>query len=274
MFVFSFKRFLTFVFILVFVLPSVEAARILKVKGKKILIDQEGDNLEVGNRLYIISDSGQAQGLVKIVKVKEQKALGIISKNSQAQIGWTLSFERPSGKPNGKEKKLRWGLLVGFGLDSMSAELTNDETKMSGYGMSAMGLLEYRLFRTVWVRGGLGYEQFDVSAEEDKFCGDSGDEPCETSISLLSLDIWARWVPWQKPSFRPWIGLGARILHPLSYTTTAIEEFTTLSIPVFGIGADWHVGKVVIPIQVSYGQNLMTDDVTFNSIFVSTGILF
>ena len=68
--------------ILVFVIlfSSAEAAKVLKVKGRKILIDREGETLKRGDLFYVVSKSGKKRGVVKIVKVKGKKAIGKLAK--------------------------------------------------------------------------------------------------------------------------------------------------------------------------------------------------
>ena len=278
----TFQRFFIFIFVLIFTIPFnfAQAARILKVKGRKILIDREGDRLKKGDRLYIISNNGKVRGVLKVVKIKSGKALGRMSQKSKAQKGWTLSSNRPSKKGTRMKKGLRWGALLGANLYSVSVEIkgqnNNNTSDLSGIGPSFKALIDYPLISTVWIRGLLGYEQFTASEEKDKFCGTTNNKECSTNMNLVTVDLWARWLPFQKMAIQPWVGFGTKVIHPLSYETTAIDEESigTMAAPIVGLGLDWPMGRITIPIQFDYTHYLTSEGLSTNTISFSLGVSF
>ncbi|MEK6554246.1 MAG: hypothetical protein AABZ31_03315, partial [Bdellovibrionota bacterium] len=58
------------------------SAKIEKAKGKKVLVNSEGDTLEVGQIYTVQNDSGKAVGIIKITKVGRNRAVAILGKGS------------------------------------------------------------------------------------------------------------------------------------------------------------------------------------------------
>ena len=65
-----------------------QAAYVMKVKDNKILINMEGQDAQVGQVYYIMDLSARKRGLTKILKAKNQKAIGRFV--GEAEPGWDL----------------------------------------------------------------------------------------------------------------------------------------------------------------------------------------
>ena len=243
-----------------FLNTQIQAAQILKVKGRKILIDREGERFKVGDKVYVFSKSGQKVGLIKIIKVKGEKLIGVMSRKSRAQVGWLVSKDgefRPYSSSLGEGSKVRWGFLAGMGIHSVSALIIHEDeekqTDMSGVGLTLKGLFDYKFSSSLGVRVLGGLDQLSASSSSDHFCGGGGDMVCKTIINYLSFDLWGRWV-FKKGSSAPWLGLGVALLYPISKDTTAIDPTTVGAIinPIFGGGVNVSIGGRLIPISIQY----------------------
>lgn len=280
-----FKTISLFFLIICLSLYFVEAATVLKVKGRKILIDMDGETFNKGDLFYIISDEGKKRGLAKIVKIKGTKAIAKISKKSKAHSGWTLINKKDFQKKSAaiSDKTSRWGIFVGLGMDNMSVLIkdtkeedgTNKTVNMSGNGFNIKGLFDYPLFNRIWLRGLIGLQQFATSSSTDTFCGVTKDQICNNNINYFSLDLWARYIL-KRGTFQPWIGGAFNLLHPLSHTSTTLDEtsITTTNTWTLGGGFDWTLGKMIIPIQVGYSIYPSSKDVKATSIVINSGIIF
>src|SRR5262245_42563181 len=69
------------------------AAEVLKVKGKGVLVDLRGDPAAIGDNLFLISPDGKRKAIIRISKVKGDKAIGKILKGGAAP-GYTLEFKQ------------------------------------------------------------------------------------------------------------------------------------------------------------------------------------
>ena len=69
--------------------PSAWAARVTKVKGKKVLINLEGEHEKKGQIFYVVDEKGRKKGVVKIRSIKGDKAIGKLGKG-KAKKGYAL----------------------------------------------------------------------------------------------------------------------------------------------------------------------------------------
>jgi len=286
----KFISFLTVILLSFAFTESVQAASVAKVKGRKVLIKVEGSNIKVGKVFYIISENGKKRGLVKIRAVKGNKAIGMISKKSKAQKGWTLrkrvrkvSKRRKRKRkddeydPRSAVKSIAVGVLGGFNSASIESPLT-------GTGFSFKGFVDYKLFQSVWFRGMVGTESL-VLAEEGgpALCGTmvdpavptSGfDKPCIVEINYATVDLHARYVFGIK-AFRPWVGGGINLLFPISSVSTALKEesIETANTFVGAGGVDYHFSpKWLFSAAVEYNFFPASDTVTASFIAGRAGI--
>lgn len=266
-------------------------AKVLKIDGRKVMIDLEGDNAKDGDVFVVYDPAGKKKALVKIKGVKGNKAVGIVGKG-KAQAGWkakisaagkskgsraarTSSPQPDTSSPSGKSF---WGLMGGFAMDSMSVDIdntgdgTSDKTvSLDGMGFSAKGLFDYELFSNVWFRGLAGIEGLDASGSSEVGCGGKA---CSVSIYYLSADLWGRYV-FSEGSFRPWIGAAFSLMFPLSKDATAIEDssITNTSAISIGGGIDWFTSPTFyIPIQVEYSMLPKSETVEATTIGARIGI--
>ncbi len=290
---------------LLFVLPQKTfAASVVGIKGKKVLVNLQGEPALKGDIFYLLDASGKKKAIIKIMKVKGNKALALLGKG-QARKGYTLKYRPKKGgaaqqakknnknsqksdttgeapSSNDKTSDMYWGLMLGFSQNAMDVELQDNSgnsrgsTSLSGNGFSAKGLVDYNLFSGLWFRGMFGVEQFN--AEGDNLCGASPsfNEKCTAEIMYLSLDLWGRYL-FSQGGFRPWVGGGFSLMFPLSQTATALDEgsITNTSVMSFGLGIDWFTSpSFYIPLSVEYGLLPSSDTVSANTIAIRLGAGF
>ncbi|MCB0362308.1 MAG: hypothetical protein KDD35_06285 [Bdellovibrionales bacterium] len=276
-------------------LPSVPAwaAKVSKVKGKKVLIDLEGETAEKGQIFYILSSSGKKKGMVKIVSIKGDKAIAKLGKGKAANgdgleakgSGSSAKSKDSRGRSNKKSARkdkassksgnMGWGLLLGMGMDSMSVELDTvpvESASLAGSGISYKALFDYGLFEKIWFRGTFGIESFNAEGSETNAACDS--KVCSVNIQYLSLDFWGRYL-FSLSSFRSWLGAGFTLWFPMSKETTALEtnSITNTSVMAIGGGFDWQINpKFYVPFQVEYGLLPASEQVSASAIAIRLGI--
>jgi hypothetical protein len=265
------------------------AATIQKAKGKKVLVNTDGDSLEVG-QIYTVRDANdKAVGLIKITKVGRGKAVAVLGKGT-AKSGQTIKLrakqtktaKKSSGSDSSAESSEKttdtyWGFMAGFSMASADVDLFDaggnpaGSVSLDGNGFSAKGLYDFPLFSSINFRGLLGIEQFNVSGATNASCTGSG--KCETEIMYLTFDFWGRLMLSQGTT-RPWVGLGGALLFPLSKSSTALKEnsITNTNIFAFGGGLDFFLSpKTYIPVQVEYNMYPKSDTVKASSIVIRGG---
>jgi outer membrane protein W len=276
----------TFVSLSSFDLAAAQAATIQKVKGRKVLINLEGDSAKQGQIFYVLSNGGKKRGIIKIRKVKGDRAIAVLGKG-RARKGWTIAERGKKGKSSarrGSRGSSHWGVMGGYSMQSMSSEISVDDgngnitaqtTNMSGSGFSAKAIMDYQLFSSILFRGMVGMEMFSTSSA-DTFCGNGGDEECTADITYLTLDLWARYA-FSPGGLRPWVGLGFDLMFPMAKEATAIDDssITNTSVIAFGGGIDYMINsKTYIPLQIEYGIFPSSKEVTASTITARFGIAF
>lgn len=246
------------------------AAKIQKVKGKRILVSMNPGEYSVGDILKIQGSGGKSTGLVKILKVKGKFAHGILK--GKAKKGQTVVLR---GSPKSKKGSVAskssgtsessgsgsnfWGVMVG--LNSTSAKVlttSNTEVDLKGMSYSVLAFMDFALMPQLNVRAMTGLEQFKVTG--DPVC--AGAE-CNANITFLALDAWARYL-FTTSDYRPWVGAGFYMLFPMAKDSTALDDgsITNTSVFAFGGGLDIILSETsMIPIQVEYDLYPSSDTV-------------
>lgn len=286
-------RNLVFAVLLLGLSPGLFAAEVVKVKGKGVLIELRGDPAVTGDNFYVVSPDGKRRGMVKIKKVKGEKAIGTLTKGKAAP-GYTLEFKQQKSVGKATDSKMAapsmddgstrgsrayWGALFGFAMDSMAVNVTSappantnlGTVDMSGTGFSGKGLFDYELFSQIWFRGAAGVEMFNASGEAK--CGPANNEACTAKLMYLSFDFIGRYV-FGTGSFRPWVGGGLGLLFPASKDATALDtaSISTTNVMIITGGFDWFTSpSFYVPVSVEYGLLPKSDEVEASWIAIRAG---
>ena len=274
--------------ITLFSVADADAARVRKVKGKRVIINTEGDRVKKGDLFYVMSASGKRKGIIKIRKVKGKSALGYLGRGKASKGDDLVARNRKdrkkgqtlarTGAPEaGGPSGSYWGLMAGVSSNTSDVQLVKndgsngDKVALDGQGFSFKVFFDYPLLDWLWFRGLTGVEQFSVSGanDSDNLCEGS----CDADITYLTGDFWGR-IPLFGQSFKVWVGAGFNLLFPLSKSSSALDEgsITNTSIIGAGLGADWFLSRdSFIPVSFEYGLYPSSDQVDANAIFIRVG---
>lgn len=249
---------------------TADAARVEKVKGKQVLIDSEGLPMSKGEKYFIIID-GKKKGVVKITKVKSERALGTLTKG-RAEVDAMVEPTGRSSKSDSafsdddilkgkkrKKKKSRKddgdgdgedttpqtivGFLVGYAMDSQSATVASydgsgnvvstTKESFSGSGYSLKGFGDIPLSESFGVISRAGIEQLNLSSGSNN-----------SSIMYLTADILLRY-SFGSGGFVPYAAAGMGIHFPISKSSTYLDvpRISSTTIFFFDGGFNWAWGE-------------------------------
>ena len=178
----KFRQLLTIISLLVLSLlllpPSAWGHSIVKVKGKRVLIKIDGKKPKKGQLYYLVNDAGKKKAIVKIGRVKKNRATGVVKKG-KAKKGWSLVLRKRKSRKNSDQKNasnkstkanqsaMYWGGMLGFASNSMSVTFTDGSgsVDLSGSGFSGKVLFDFALFDSIWFRGLWGMETLTPQAQ-------------------------------------------------------------------------------------------------------------
>ncbi|MEQ1664070.1 MAG: hypothetical protein ABL927_01690 [Bdellovibrionales bacterium] len=264
------------------------AAEIKTIKGHKLILNLQNDKFEVGNILKINNHDGKKVGLVKILKIKNDQALGQFK--GDAEIGFTAVLR--TAEDNSQEashattakasnyqvpdtSKQHYGFLFGLSQNSAQIKFQNTNTSISptGMGFGLSGLYDMHLFNKIYFRGLAGLEQFKTGGVSDSNC--SGE--CTDSITFINLDFWGRYKFSKKtyqPTFQPWLGGGFNLMFAAAKSTKALNssQISHTNVFAFGGGVDIRTSqKNYIPVQLEYDIYAPSETVKASAITLRAG---
>lgn len=272
------------------------ATKVIKAKGKKVLVDSEGDTLEVGQIFLVKNADGKSVGIIKLTKVSRGKAVAILGKGT-AEPGFTLVPKKAKGggdappepvkASNSKRMKAPaadqayWGAMAGLSMSSAKIKLFDDSgnsagsASLTGNGFNAKAMYDYPLFSLISFRGLAGIEQFNVGGKNSTACGANGaSAECIAEITYLTIDFWGRYMFNKEGDFRFWAGAGGSIIFPMSKKSTAIKEdsISTSNLFAFGGGMDYYLNpSTYIPVQIEYQLYPKSTNVDATAITIRAG---
>lgn len=269
----------------------VQAATVKAVKGKRVLIEVQTDEVKKNEIYYVIRD-GKRVGIIKIRAIKGSKALAQLGKGqasqgdqlvlrgakaaSPSQAAAAESATDDSGATGVRLLKQNgyWGIVGGLSQSSATVDLRNaagaslGTVDLSGMGFNLKGLFDYPMFSAVWFRAMGGVEQFVAGGTNNNNCGTE----CTIDITYLTADFWGRLV--FGSNHRWWAGAGFDLLFPLSKSSTALDESSITNTSILGVGGgvDFILKSgAYIPVQIEYGMYPESDQVKASAIMIRAG---
>jgi outer membrane protein W len=257
------------------------AAQITKVKNSGALISLDGETATVGQYFFTLNAEGKKVGLLSVVKVNGDKAIGKILKG-KVEVGQALqarAVRKGGGKSaaNGGFKRAWWGGMLGYAHDAMSAQVLNTANQpvatdsLSGSGFSVNGLFDYQVFSQIWFRGLLGVEMFNVTG--GSICANNT-QTCSANIDYVSMDFIGRYL-FSEDTIRPWLGAGVAMMFPASKSATVLQADSIGSTSVLQVtgGLDWMISpNAYIPISIEYGLLPKSSQVSANWVQLRVGV--
>ena len=251
------------------------SAFILKIKGRKALVNLEGVQAEKGDTFSALNLYGKALGLLKIKKVKKGKAIAVLLKGKMGP-NWILEPRAEEGSrflasvddhhessrsdiyssPRSSPVKSKInpssgvGLLTGFHFNFIrlsSAQLIKGRSPRGAF------FLDFSFIDGDIVEPGLrvfaGYRQLRVSG------GNSCGQSCSLIVHYPGGGFLLRGVFLKREMFQPWIGAGGFLFYPLVDKKHDLgldkKSFESFHGALTGaLGLDLHFKGFYIPLQV------------------------
>ena len=269
------KLFISIFIFSLFFSYSADSAVILKIKGRKALIDLEGVQVEKGDKFDALNLYGKALGLLEIKQVKRGKAVAVLLKGKMG-INWILepsaqsshSFVTeeeydPVGVKSNTSKASRGstasflkksnlvsngaGLLVGIHFNSVAVSA---DKSVSGNGLQGAFFADFFIINPLAVRLMMGYQQLVATGSN---CGLSN---CELLIHYPGAGVLLRGVFLTHLMFQPWLGGGGFLFWPLvdKKANLGVDEQSFSGFHgalTAALGVDIHFSGFYIPLQIS-----------------------
>ncbi|WP_413287888.1 hypothetical protein [Bdellovibrio sp. HCB337] len=265
------------------------SATVSAVKNNKIMVSLEGESASPGSEFFVLNPQGKKVAIVKITQVKGDRALAEIVKGSAKQ-GYTLqsrgggsgSMATTGGSDSYYDKKLSdrshsgnsYGVVGGYLMNNMNINATGLKTNMSGSGFGALGYYDYALSPTLVARAMVGVEQYVVKGSNTSTSPVSCLADCNVNLNYLSMYGIGRW-NFMQGQYKSWIGGGLGYLYPISKSSTAFSNASSLQanqIFIFSAGMDIRLsGQTYVPVSIEYGLFPTSSTVSANIIFLRAG---
>ena len=259
---------------------QVHSAIILKVKGRKALVDLEGVKAERGDKFDALNLYGKPLGVLEIKKVKRGKAIAVLLKGKMG-VSWILEPAAESAgavfnaeeeyDPSGKDKDTvssdkdiytrssgssgifskstatsgGMGILGGLHFNSLAV---SDSKSISGMSFKGALFADYTIVGPLGMRLIAGYHSFIATGSK------CGMPKCSLLIHYPGAGLLLRGVFLRHLIFQPWIGGGGFLLWPivdkkydLGLSKKSFESFHGIITAAGGI--DIHFNGFYIPIQ-------------------------
>lgn len=263
-------------FIMVFLIPLMgHSVSILNIKGDRVLLDLDGEDLQPGDRLVAAASSGKGKGLMQIKQVKGSKAIATIIKG-KIEVGYEIEKdeakkneessdeeleleEEPEPKPKKKASKKKsrnpksaWGLVVGMASNSMTVKPGNTTTALSGSSTNITGFYQRELDGSLSVRilGG-SYNLIASGPSKDISACTAGG--CKVEISYMGMESLVQYSMIKNSNLNLWAGAGLGVLFASSNSSNVLKTSTMSSTFLASLGVDWSISKdMFLPLSVDY----------------------
>ncbi|UOF01605.1 porin family protein [Bdellovibrio reynosensis] len=233
------------------------AIRALTIKNDRVLVDLEGESVNVGDKLGARSSDGKARAILEIKQIKEGRAVAAILKGKMQQE-YTLSKvgARAGGSAGssagGVAPGKSWGVIGGYAMNSMSSKISNTTISVSGSSFNLSGIYQMPLpdlGQKVSARILGGYETFQAAGS------DSGTNRT-VDISYLGVQGLLRYSFYQNPKLNVWAGGGLGFLFAIAKSSTNFldeSKISTNQTLIGSIGVDYNLNsRNFIPVQFDY----------------------
>lgn len=261
---------------------QVHSAIILKVKGRKALVDLEGVKAERGDKFDALNLYGKPLGVLEIKKVKRGKAIAVLLKGKMG-VSWILEpaaesskaafneneeeeydptdkeagassdrdrdvYTRSSGSSGFSKTAITSGGIGALGGLHFNSLAVSDNKSISGMSFKGALFADFTFVGPLGMRLIAGYHSFIATG---KNCGMS---TCNLLIHYPGAGFLLRGVFLKHLIFQPWIGGGGFLLwplvdkqHNLGLSKKSFESFHGIITAAGGI--DIHFNGFYIPIQ-------------------------
>lgn len=245
------------------------AVKTLSVKGDRALLDLEGEDIQVGDKIGARNSEGKARALLEIKQVKNGKAVAAVVKGqltpdlSLAKLGTASAAKNKAGGTKSSRTKTApskssWGLTAGYAMSDMTVKATSTASvSMTGSSFNLSGYYQMPLDGRISTRLFGSYETLDVKGTAPaSLSGQCGSE-CKATISYLGLMALVRYSFLVSPSYEAWAGGGLGFLFAIGKSSTILDtsKISTNQTIIGSLGLDYRLDKKsYIPIQFDYAM--------------------
>lgn len=270
---------------------SAFAARIIQTKGKRILIQLDGEFAFVNQQINLLDRKNKKVALATVTQVRGGRAIATLV-SGQIEGDETLEFiedttglAQPVTSPGQRVYRVnanKFSVMLMLANNSMSTKQTdgsnpapNTETvAMKGTSFGLTAAYDYPFSTQFVARLTGGYEPYSAKGTAQFLsCDALTSTNCTADINYLSGGGYLRF-DFARSSVTPWAALGATIKYPLTKSTTALLANDIKATTTFGLaaGADWFTsGANFVPFSVEYQLFQSSDTVTANILMLRAG---
>ncbi len=252
--------------------------KIEKQKGKNVLLDLEKSSVNVEEN-YLFKSSNKSQVLLKIKKVRNDKALAIIESGeiTEPLVSYILQTKTKLTSPRVvAEKTQAAGGQVSYSQNTIGVKLLETTTiGLQGNGFLLSGFYQKTLSNKYDVLGKFSYNSIKVTSDPQppSLCTDG---PCYVNISYLDLEVLMKYkIPVAKNIL--WLGLGFDFLYAVDKSSNILDP-SNIGIQqklTAVLGFDWALTTTsYIPTSLEYGTFINKNSVTANQILITSGYGF
>nr|BFD60100.1 hypothetical protein CKG001_22070 [Bdellovibrio sp. CKG001] len=259
------------------------ALKTVVVKNDRALIDLEGEDLQVGDKVGARDSDGKARALLEIKQIKNGKAVAAILKGKMSQefslskIGAgkaaSSAASSKSASVKSSSSKSAWGVTAGYAMNNMTVKPSpSSSVSLSGSSINASGFYQMNLDGNISARFLGGYETL-VAKGTSSNVSCSGSE-CSVDISYLGVEALVRYSYLRNTKFDAWVGGGLGFLFAIGKSSNVLNtsKISTNQTFVGSLGLDYHLSKKnFIPVQLDYAMYPDNNTSSANQIILRAG---
>lgn len=261
------------------------AIKIVRIKNNRVLLDLEGEKVNVGEKLGARNPDGKPKALLEIKQIKQGKAVAIITKG-QIQQEYSVTKITQKGTPKSSAdsdsnlsstSKSAWGFTAGYAMNSMTIKPSGSSSiSLAGSSFNLSGFYQMHLDGGFSTRFLSGYETLQASGTSvSPACTGSSD--CKVEVSYLGLEALIRYSFVSNSNIDMWAGAGLGFLFAIGKSSNVLDtgKITTNQTIVGTLGLDYQVNRNnFIPIQLDYALFPDNSTSSANQIILRAGYGF
>lgn len=235
------------------------AIKVLTIKNNRILLNSEGETLNVGDKFIARDGDGKAKAIFEINQVKNERALGTVLKGRMATDLSIAPYAPTTSSGAGGRKavanKSSIGFMAGYAMNSMTVKPNGSSSiSLSGTSFNLSGMYQMTVDGGFGARILAGYETL-VAKGDSAAAACSSSTSCEVDISYLGLEALGKYAFGASTGSQFWVGAGLGFLVAMSKSSNILDtsKISTNQTIVGALGYDWRLSPTTfIPLQFDY----------------------
>jgi len=279
------------------------AVIVLQVKDNKAVLDNEDEDVEVGQIFYALSNNKKRTGnFITVTAVKGGKSIAILtrgrvypkqlleakttqnsSEDNSAELEDLENTDISSPIKVFRTNSNRVSLLLNFMSNSMTAKESDgvpptpqvEDVLMKGISLGVTATIDYPVKPWFEFRGTVGYEPFVASGTSGiTGCDNATSRDCRVNIGYLAGGGYGRFNVYTRKQILTWVGFGVTGRFPATKVSTALRtnDLNLTSSYGFAVGADYFISnKNFIPFSIEQHYFFKSDTVQANFLSIRVG---